>query len=1220
MKTKTAFFIFATAWASLAAPSRGLATSKPPTGHGPGVASAESVSAPQGFIPNVGQLPDVAAKYVLRDRGMAAYFTARGFVLWTGQTTPSTHDGLEVKQSVAPRWEIVGAKPVDPVGGETFSHTVSFFRGNDPANWRANVPAYRELRYPEILTGVELRVESRKHGFEYTFHVQPHTKPDLRFRYEGITGLETSSTGDLVVRTALGHFTESRPVAFQWIDGAKRDVPSSFEIVSNREYRIAVGPYDERHELIVDPVLDWSTSIGGSFNDSLSVVKVAPTGDVVVAGLTFSTDLPSASGFGPTPGINLGSDQVWHTDIYLARFSADGTQLQWAGYLGGAGATSESMGRNKALAIDPAGDVYVTTHTRSPDFPVWPLGNSVHQGQVDASITRIKGDGSAILWSRLMGASADDYGQAVALHGTDLYLSGTTTSPDFPVTARAFGGMQDAFVTKLNVADGTVVWSAFLGGSMEERISGILADASGVILFGDTDSADFHEPDFPAPAGHDRTLGGGNDAFLTKLASNGAILWSTYLGGSQAETTAILSLPQFPRTWGFTDFTLDSTGSIVAAGQTWSSDFPNTTGRFQSALAGVNDAYVAKLTPGGVLLWATYLGGVGPQNAAGLQDAATGVAVNPWDEILVGGVTLSPDFPITADALKPVMQADGFQDGFMAKLERDGQQLLYSTYVGNDGWNDAVLALDYGLGKVVVAGWHFDTLNPITAGTFRQECNNCGSETLLMSFLDAFIAHDGFESGNYAGGLGWAGDWTASGDASILALSGPHSGSGHVRLRGSTGYLQRTVSVPPGSITLRLGFWAKVNSFESGDRADVLVRSTGASFTTVASFTSAHSDSNYHYYEVDLTSFLPATQIHLAFDAAMNASNDNLYLDDIRLTGTSGSVPPIANAGPDQSVSDADNNGVQTVTLNGSASADPDGGGVVNYEWREGATVLGSGATLVVSLPLGAHAITLTVTDDEGATDDDTVQIAINPNQTPFANAGADQTVTDTDNSGAQIVTLNGAASSDADGSILSYEWKEGATVLGTGASLNPSLSVGLHTITLTVTDNGGASASDDVQVTVNPHVAALEVFNDSFEVSEWNGLWTEDSQNDWFRSAQRGTQGTRSAEVDGSATDASLTSIAINLQGRTSATITFDWFIESGLDGGEYLEFRISTNGGATWTQKAILRGNVDPENSWRSVAVELTGITQLKLQFRGRMSADDEDANVDNVRVVAQ
>ncbi len=146
-----------------------------------------------------------------------------------------------------------------------------------------------------------------------------------------------------------------------------------------------------------------------------------------------------------------------------------------------------------------------------------------------------------------------------------------------------------------------------------------------------------------------------------------------------------------------------------------------------------------------------------------------------------------------------------------------------------------------------------------------------------------------------------------------------------------------------------------------------------------------------------------------------------------------------------------------------------------------------------------------------------------------------------------------------------------------------------------------------------------IEVFADSFEVSEWNGLWTEDGQNDWFGSSQRATDGNRSAEVDGNASDATLTSIPIDLQGRRNATIDFSWLIESRLDSNEYLAFDASFDGGVTWTEQHRLRGNQDQENVWHAERVELTDIDQLRIRFRGRMNSRREDANVDEVTVIA-
>ena len=177
-------------------------------------------------------------------------------------------------------------------------------------------------------------------------------------------------------------------------------------------------------------------------------------------------------------------------------------------------------------------------------------------------------------------------------------------------------------------------------------------------------------------------------------------------------------------------------------------------------------------------------------------------------------------------------------------------------------------------------------------------------------------------------------------------------------------------------------------------------------------------------------------------------------------------IPPVAKAGPDQVVSDSTNVGSVSVTLNGSGSYDPDGS-IVSWAWSEGATPLGSGQTLAVKFAIGSHTVTLTVTDNGGLTATSNVQITVQPDVAPVANAGPDQVVTDNNCDGVESVTLNGSGSYDSDGSIVSWAWSEGATPLGFGQTLAVTFAVGNQTVTLTVTDNGGLTATSNVQITV---------------------------------------------------------------------------------------------------------------------------------------------------------
>ncbi len=244
-----------------------------------------------------------------------------------------------------------------------------------------------------------------------------------------------------------------------------------------------------------------------------------------------------------------------------------------------------------------------------------------------------------------------------------------------------------------------------------------------------------------------------------------------------------------------------------------------------------------------------------------------------------------------------------------------------------------------------------------------------------------------------------------------------------------------------------------------------------------------------------------------------------------------------------------------------------------------------------------------------------TTATIVEVNDPPVAAAGQDRSAQTN-----AAVSFSSSGSYDPDGSITAYLWNfdDGST----SALANPShafAAAGVYTVTLTVTDNDGATDDDTAVITVTDQPPAIVAFSDSFEINEWNNLWTEDSQNDWYRSQQRAVDGMRSAEADGPASNAKITSKSINMQGKHNARITFWWYITSNLDTGEYLAFDTSFNNGFTWTERKRLKGNVDTENSWHAVSLELYNITKtsLRIRFKAKMSDASEDADVDNVRV---
>ena len=234
-------------------------------------------------------------------------------------------------------------------------------------------------------------------------------------------------------------------------------------------------------------------------------------------------------------------------------------------------------------------------------------------------------------------------------------------------------------------------------------------------------------------------------------------------------------------------------------------------------------------------------------------------------------------------------------------------------------------------------------------------------------------------------------------------------------------------------------------------------------------------------------------KIKFSFDTVDNQFNnfEGWYVDDITVEAVTSQTQPIAKAGPDQIVTDIDDNGIENITLDGSGSSDPDGT-LVFYEWKQGSNVLGTSEIINADFQLGSHTVTLSVTDDDGQTDTDDVLIIVNSNLPPIANAGPDQTVNDVDANGVESVILDGSASTDIDGKIVSYEWKEGSTILGASDIITSDFQVGEHNVVLTVIDDNGAVDSDTVLLTVNPNQPPTALAGDDKTVDDSDGNGSE--------------------------------------------------------------------------------------------------------------------------------
>lgn len=382
--------------------------------------------------------------------------------------------------------------------------------------------------------------------------------------------------------------------------------------------------------------------------------------------------------------------------------------LVYSTYLGGSIYESGMV----ALAVDDSGNAVVASGTDSPDFPVTP---GVYQGSPrgfsDAYVSKLRADGSALIFSTFLGGSSGDEGISLALDSLgNVYLTGYTASSDFPVTPGApdpTNGGDDVFVAKLNAAGDALIFSTFLGGAGFDEAWGIALDSQlNAYVTGNTESVDF-----PVTPGAIDSSCNGTDAFVTKLnAAGNAFLYSTFLGGNGDDEGHSVAV--------------DASSNSYVTGFTQSADFPTTADAFDTSHNGGRDAFVVKIDPGGsTIAYSTFLGGSD-------SDRGSSIAVDSSGSAYVVGTTFSVGFPTTSGVLDSVLE--GVNDGFVTKMNATGSGLAYSTFVGGSGADNGVSITLDSSGDAYVAGVTFSNDLPTTPGAFDATRNG---------FWDAYALH-----------------------------------------------------------------------------------------------------------------------------------------------------------------------------------------------------------------------------------------------------------------------------------------------------------------------------------------------------------------------------------------------------------------------------------------------------------------------------------------------
>jgi hypothetical protein len=379
-------------------------------------------------------------RYYAQGAGYSFFFTHKGAML-------SFADG-KGRGGHALALDFLGADPhVTLTAQERLSGQVNYLQGDDPANWQQGLPTHAELLYEGLWPGIDMAVRGEGGKLKYEFHLKPGSSVDqVRLGYRGSEGLSVGDGGQLLVRTSLGILKDAAPVSYQRVRGERVPVKSRYTLTGDGSFGFAVGAYDPRYPLVIDPGLDYSTFLGGAGTD-----------------------------------------------------------------------------RGEGIAVRE-GRAYVTGNTESADYPTTPGAfDTSFNGVFDAFVTKLNASGSALAYSTFLGGTTGgDAGHGIAVRDGKAYVTGRTSSADYPTTAGAFdtsfnGGRTDAFVTKLNASGSALAYSTFLGGTSSENVDeggDIAVDGMGrAYVTGYTDSADYPT----TTDAFDTTYNGGTDAFVTKL-------------------------------------------------------------------------------------------------------------------------------------------------------------------------------------------------------------------------------------------------------------------------------------------------------------------------------------------------------------------------------------------------------------------------------------------------------------------------------------------------------------------------------------------------------------------------------------------------------------------------------------------------------------------------------------------------------------------------------
>jgi hypothetical protein len=666
------------------------------------------------FQPNVGQV-DSRADFLARGNGYNLFLTPTGAIFdllskradapapinsLSGRKVARQNHGPYENARVGLMMKLIGGNTASPLQAQQeLPSKVNYFIGNNPKNWRSQIPTYGRISQKDVYAGVDLIYYGNQRQLEYDFVVAPGADyKQIRLAFAGADRIRIDGNGDILLKIKGGVVRQRKPFVYQETGGVRKEIACRYVILGKNEVGFKVGEYDSTKQLIIDPVLLYSTYLGGTGVDEALAVT-ANSSSVFISGST-----SSATSFPVTTGVYQ-TVYGGGTDAFVAKLnhiSESAPFFDYITYLGGSG-----VEHGYGIAADAENNAYVVGDTTSTNFPT--TSGSFRSSTipsprfVDSFATKLNANGSALIYSTYIGGSQGyDYARDVAIDAAGTaYITGDTTSVDFPLdeagtTRTTPGGLPrhfedgfdepDAFVLGLNVTGNNLIYTTFLGGAgrrVADKGYGIAVGLGNQFVTGFTSAT----TGFPLVNEYQSYGGGTSDVFVARLEYVDGLLslrYSTYLGGNNEERGK--------------DITVDSTGKLYLTGSTNSANFP-TRNALQPVFRGgtcaepgsttrfvCHDVIVVKIDPylsgNSSLLYSSFLGGRS-------DDLGNGITIDPFNNLYLTGETNSDDFPlrglVPADSRPLRTDYTGAGDAFITKLNASGIDNFaygYSAYLG----------------------------------------------------------------------------------------------------------------------------------------------------------------------------------------------------------------------------------------------------------------------------------------------------------------------------------------------------------------------------------------------------------------------------------------------------------------------------------------------------------------------------------------------------------